>query len=410
MLFVKLFTKFIVKSFIKLVNLRICIKNLFAMREFKFYFLLIFFVGLGILSYSQETMYFHEGFESGTQPAGWTYQYVSGSVDWQYLDGGFTTNPTLPGSGHPPYAYQGYYNAMFHVQNLSGETTKFITPPIDLSYGIKPELAFWHAQDKRYTLGEFRNDELKVYVRKNKKASWVKIKDYTETVVSWTERNLFIPDTLLSDSVYIAFEGKTNNGWGVCIDSVTVIEKGIIPRYIESLAIKQASKDFVPTGSQKNDILRIDFSVKGNDGVLILDSIVVKSLNTDDIDISANGVKLYASNDTLFQNSVIIGSSINFSGGVALFDNLNRIFSTGLSSIWVTYDIKNDTEHKIHEHILDAMIMKESIKINNAVYPAVDVSPAGNRIIYEALIFDDFESELPTLLLKNKANVKIHII
>ncbi|OFX84237.1 MAG: hypothetical protein A2W99_00485 [Bacteroidetes bacterium GWF2_33_16] len=363
------------------------------MNKFKFYFLLIFFVGLGILSYSQETMYFHEGFESGTQPAGWTYQYVSGSVDWQYLDGGFTTNPTLPGSGHPPYAYQGYYNAMFHVQNLSGETTKFITPPIDLSYGIKPELAFWHAQDKRYTLGEFRNDELKVYVRKNKKASWVKIKDYTETVVSWTERNLFIPDTLLSDSVYIAFEGKTNNGWGVCIDSVTVIEKGIIPRYIESLAIKQASKDFVPTGSQKNDILRIDFSVKGNDGVLILDSIVVKSLNTDDIDISANGVKLYASNDTLFQNSVIIGSSINFSGGVALFDNLNRIFSTGLSSIWVTYDIKNDTEHKIHEHILDAMIMKESIKINNAVYPAVDVSPAGNRIIYEALIFDDFESE-----------------
>ncbi|HAF30732.1 MAG TPA: hypothetical protein DCG75_16945 [Bacteroidales bacterium] len=363
------------------------------MNKFRYFAIVFFFLLSSSLSYAQGELFFSEDFESGTQPDGWTYEYVISFYDWEFQDGGFSTNISIPGSGHPPYAYQGVYNAMFHVQNLGNETTKFITPPIDLSYGIKPELAFWHAQDERYTFGDFRNDELRVYVKKGENQSWVKILEVLETVDSWTQRNIFIADSLLSDSVYIAFEGKTNNGWGTCIDSITIIEKGIIPRYVESVTIQQASTEFVPTESQKNAILRIDFSIKGNEGTLILDSMAVKSLNTDDNDISINGVKLYYSNDTLFQNSTQLGSGTNFQSSIATFNNLNRSFPTGLSSIWITYDIIIDSNHELHEHTLDALIEDESILVNGYLYPSIDKSPEGSRTIYEALLYDNFETD-----------------
>lgn len=362
------------------------------MNKFRHFAVIFFLILSSSISYAQEELYFSEDFESGTQPDGWTYEYVISYYDWEFQDGGFSTNTSIPGSGHPPYAYQGVYNAMFHVQNLGNETTKFITPLIDLSYGIKPELTFWHAQDERYTFGDYRNDELRVYVKKGKYKPWVKILEFIETVDTWTQRNIFIADSLLSDSVYIAFEGKTNNGWGTCIDSITIIEKGIIPRYVESVTIQQASTEFIPTESQKNAILRINFSVKGNEGTLILDSLAVKSLNTDDNDISTNGVKLYYSNDTLFQNSIQIGSGTNFQSGIATFNNLNRSLPTGLSSIWITYDIIIDSNHELHEHTLDAMIEDGSILVNSYLYPSTDKSPDGSRTIYEALLYDNFET------------------
>src|SRR6056297_1665391 len=94
---------------------------------------------------------FNENFESKSKPNNWSYNFEKGTIEWQYQEGGYTTNDSISGSGHPPYAFQGNYNAMFHYASYQGEKTKLITPPINLKYSIKPELIFWHAQDERKT-------------------------------------------------------------------------------------------------------------------------------------------------------------------------------------------------------------------------------------------------------------------
>jgi hypothetical protein len=290
-----------------------------------------------IQSYGQT--YLYEDFETGIKPDGWSYIKIPGSApDWQYLDGGFSTS-VLPNTGHPQYAKEGVVNAMFHQETQTLPYVKLVTPTIDLSFGIKPELAFWHAQDERFTFEAWHNDELRVYYKEHVDSSWKLIAEYTEKANVWVERIIQLPDSTLSGTYYIAFEGKSFNGYGVCIDSVALVEKGIIPKYVESIDVRQASTEFVATESKDNAILRLDFTVKGNDGDLLLDSLAIVSLNTDDNDIDLNGVKLYASNDNVFSNSTQIGSGLNFTDGKISFININRTLPTGLSSVWVTNDI-----------------------------------------------------------------------
>jgi len=356
----------------------------------RYIFLIVFTLSFSLSGKTQT--YLYEDFESGEKPAGWSYIKYNTSEDWQYLDGGFSTTGN-PGTGKPPYAKEGYYNAMFHLESFSGQRVKLVPPPLDLEFAIKPELAFWHAQNERFTQEQWRNDELRVFYKEHEDSSWKQIAEYTNKVSTWTERIVQLPDSVLSSTFYVAFEGKTNNGYGVCIDSIAIVEKGIIPRYIESVDVAQASGDFVATESIDNPILRVDISVKGNEGQIVLDSLVVHSLNTNDADLSNNGVKLYASDDELFYNSYLIKSGTNFIDGKATFTNINRNLPTGLSTLWVTYDIDEDVDHEKHEHILDAKILANHIKINNGYYPIVDKSPEGERVLYESIFHDDFETD-----------------
>ncbi|MBS3806239.1 MAG: T9SS type A sorting domain-containing protein [Bacteroidales bacterium] len=358
-------------------------------------FIALFYAGHPAL-YAQtqeDSIIFNENFELQSKPANWTYEYVDGNIEWQYQEGGYTTNPDIEGSGHPPYAFQGEGNAMFHYASYSGETTKLVTPPIDLKYAVKPELIFWHAQDERESLGEKNNDELRLYTKKSGDSNWTLLKTYTELVKEWTKRQVLLPDSILSEDFYLAFEGKTKNGYGTCIDSVTIVERGIASKYIDEINYRQPVTDFVPTNSNKNRIMRIDFAVGGNDGTLELDSIGITSLNTDDNNITENGVKLFASSDTLFVNSQQIASGIGFTNGKAIFDNLNYDLPVGLSSVWITYDIMEDVDHTLQNNIVDAKIKANAIKINNDTYPLINKSPLGERKIFESIFYDNFEND-----------------
>ncbi|MBS3770812.1 MAG: hypothetical protein KGY69_11225, partial [Bacteroidales bacterium] len=333
----------------------------------------------------------YENFESGSLPTDWSNEYVKGTIKWDYQDGGYTSNPDVEGSGRPPYAYEGVYNALFHYESLNGEKTKLVTPALNLEYKVKPELTFWHAQDERYTFDAYRNDELRIYYKNSKDGSWVELAEYTSVVEDWTKRSIILPDSSLSSEYYIAFEGKTNNGFGVCIDEVVLEETGVEPKYVDNISYHQASTDFVATQSENNPILRLDIEVEGNDGSINLDSLAVTSMNTDDNDIKENGVKLYASNDTLFENSQQVVNGINFTDEKAVFDQINYEIPRGLSSVWITYDVKADTNHQTQGHVLDAKIKANDLKINNNNYPLVFKSPYGDREIYEAILYSNFE-------------------
>ncbi len=332
----------------------------------------------------------YEDFESGSEPLNWTQEYVNGSEDWAYTDGGYTTQPGIEGSGSPPYAYEGDYNALFHYTSLGQEATILITPPLDLEFALKPELHFMHAQYERYQVigGEWENDYLTV-LYKREGGNWDTLEEtYTNVVPEWTFRRIVLPDTAKGGTFYIGFSAVTNNGYGVCIDSVLLIETDVVARYIDTITFHQPDTLFVSSGTDNNPVLRMDMRVEGNDQQVILNSINITSLNSNDNDIAANGVKLYATSDTFFNKDNQLGAGINFSGGKASFSALNYELSTGYTSIWVTYDVKEDAEQG---NILDAMVDIDDISANSNTFPAVIGSPEGTRPIFQTVFSDDFE-------------------
>ncbi len=354
--------------------------------KIKYTFFFLIFIALNAVG--QGDIFFSENFDSTFKPIDWTYEYVEGAIDWKFQNGGYNLSG-VPGGGVPPFAYQGENNAVFNYVSLSDETTKLITPSINMEFGIKPELRFWHAQATKFGGG---TDNLKIYYKNDTSTNWNLIQEYVSEATDWVERIIQLPDSTLTDNYYIAFEGITNNGFGTCIDSMIIIETGIIGKTIESVIVSQSSTNEVPTSSNLNKILRIDFKVQGNDGAMILDSIAFSSLNTDDNDISSNGVRLYYSEDTLFLNSEEKTTG-NFINGKISFDELNIILPTGFSSVWLLYDIKDDTQHNMQGHILDAYVPENGIKINNYYYPFIDKSPEGERKIVESIFNDDFETD-----------------
>ena len=326
---------------------------------------------------------FNENFDTTSAPLGWTQEKVKGDVEWQFQTGGH--------NGNPENAYQGDYNAYFAYQSPNNESTILITPAINLDNKVKPELTFWHAQEIWFW--NYDNwDQLKVYYKKGVDSSWVQLKHYSQPTVGWVQRTILIPDSARCSTFYLGFEGITGYGHGVCIDSVKIEETGIEPRRLIENTYHTASTDFISTNSTNNPILRMDFKIFGNSGEAILDSIRFKSLNTSDTIISDGGAKLFVTNDSIFNPDVQLGTGQNFDSGYLTFSNLNKALQTDYTYVWLTYDIKKDTTHSMHDMVLDAMIEKENILINDTLYPAQDESPEGKRTISESVFADDFET------------------
>ena len=80
-----------------------------------------------------------EGFEGGViPPTNWTQEYVSATADWSTDSG--NTNASVSGSN------SGSLNAIFAASNYSGNSTRLVTPSLDLSDGASYDLNFYHTQ------------------------------------------------------------------------------------------------------------------------------------------------------------------------------------------------------------------------------------------------------------------------
>jgi hypothetical protein len=333
---------------------------------------------------------FQEGFENaGATPSGWTKE---GLHDWIFQYGGYTSQPEFPLSKKPMKPHKGSYNALFQLQSLGSESAKLITPQITglKTYGIHPVLKFWHAQG--YWHG---TDQLRVYFRTHKDSSWVLLNTYidpTETPdsVYWVEREISLPVNRLSDTYYIAFEGTTKWGWGVCIDDISIAETGVMQKKIKSVSYKQPVTSSIPIGTQYNQILRLDLKVTGNTGSLKFKSLSLDGLNSSNSDIGANGVKLYLTTDSVFSPDLQLGTSQSFISNTATFGSLNYELPLGASYIWVTYDISSSA---VANHFVDAIIRENAININDSIFPNLDISPTGKRELYETIFVDDFEND-----------------
>ena len=176
--------------------------------------LLLLMFALGFSSYFYGQTYLSEGFEGGSLPTGWSNEYVSGTHDWEYQNGGV--------SGNPASAHTGSYNAIFKG-GYSNYETKLVTPEIDLSSSTSPRLVFWHAQ------ADWGGDQdtLAVYYRTSSSDSWHYLGGWTNSITDWTREIFTLPSP--SATYQIAFHGYEHYGYGVVLDDVKVEETPSCP-------------------------------------------------------------------------------------------------------------------------------------------------------------------------------------
>jgi hypothetical protein len=338
-----------------------------------------------------QTVLFYDGFEGGVKPNGWQEEWIvpkivsgdTSAIPWLYQRGGRLET-------WPDTAAVGNYNACFIYQSYNNEATRLVMPPINLAGRVKPALTFWHVQQTWSWLGIPANDQLRVVYKRGTDSTWKELASYTTAVENWTFRTVQIPDSVTSSTFYIGFEGKTKYGNGTCIDDIKVQETGIAQRRLSNLKVNQATTDYLASGTQFNPVLRIDFSVTGNEGSVPLQALTVHSACSNDSIIPANGIRLYYTSDTFFNSNTPLGIPKSLVGGDASFTGLNQILPFGLSSIWVTFDVKSSVPKGA---FIDAIIKQNTIQVNDTLYPATDQSPPGRRNIVSKIYFTDFETD-----------------
>ena len=379
---------------------------------------LISILSLCLLNISiQAQTYFTEGFEhDGNKPLDWFNEYVAYGEDWSYKNGGDGGAFNFPDT-----AYNGEYNAVLYYNSTAPRITKLVNSPIDLEFAIKPMLTFWHAQVPSGGL----QDELKVYFKQHLDSNWVYLNvHYDQAVNEWTKREIFLPDSLLSSTSHIGFEGITGWGYGTCIDSISIIETGIIPIHLQSVDVSQYPVNSIPSGYKQIPLIKIKLGTYGNSGNLILDSIAFQSLNDTNEHISPDGIKLFTTKNPIFNPETQVGVLNGFTDNKAMFSNLNLSLPSGYTYLWLTYHC--DTA-ATEGSILDAALCEKSIKtiidtnsitFNEHIYrkgdsiyyvfvgdtnsvpivnhsPANDISPDGEITITSGFFYDDFDQGIP---------------
>lgn len=322
----------------------------------------------------------YEGFEHGGQrPPGWSEQFVQGSRIWRYEDGGYA--PTgAPTFRHPPNAYSGDYNALFQDESI-GPKRRLITPAIDFRTAIKPTLVFWHAMDE----WDQSTDELKVYYSITKDPyTWVQLEHYTTPLANWTKREITLPDAVKVQQCYIAFEGISNWGWGVCIDEVKIEERGLLPRTVETFALRQYSVTF-PSGTNINPFSFIRAFVTGNSGEIPVNAINLSYTGTSINDIS--NVRLYHTRDSLFTIGTPITSNVTINNNDITINAPSFNLLTGDNYLWICFDIAPSASYG---NTIDFTLNANSVQLGNTTFPTTNLNPIQFANIHTSVLVDDF--------------------
>lgn len=144
----------------------------------------------------------------------WSQEYeTTPALDWKLVNSN-EDGSILPRSG----------SLMAELRNEEyGETTKLITPSLDLSALNAPQLTFFFANANWGS----DLDELRVYYKRSASdANWTLIPDaeYTTAHTDWEEVILLLPNAIGATDYVIAFEGTANYSRGINLDNISVEE------------------------------------------------------------------------------------------------------------------------------------------------------------------------------------------
>lgn len=153
------------------------------------------------------TMPYLEHFETTTTiPECWSQLAVTGNVSWTAV------TPT----SYPSSAHSGTTALRFKNNKITGETTRLISPELDLTNLADPILKFWHTQIKWDT----DQDTLAVYYRTSGTDTWHYLASYSDEIADWRLDSLYLPNP--SAQYQIAFEGTARYGRGIYLDDVSI--------------------------------------------------------------------------------------------------------------------------------------------------------------------------------------------
>lgn len=167
------------------------------------------FIGCGLI----DSFPYQESFESSSGlPECWMHEYVVGDMDWIIQN-----REVIPFYDYPLAAVHGTNNAFFNHNNVYEiRITKLVTPRMDLSVIENPKLSFWMTQRLKLRY----QDRLTMYYRNSVTSDWILLKEFGEDIPNWQKMELELPQP--SSEYFIAFEGMSENGYGIGIDDITV--------------------------------------------------------------------------------------------------------------------------------------------------------------------------------------------
>ena len=148
---------------------------------------------------------------SPSLPVNWSQTNLACTNNWKFQPGGWT------GYWYPSSAHSGSYNACLYDETTDSDICILSTPILNASGCTGAVLRFWHCM----TSWESDQDFLNILIKTNEAGSWVWIAGYSNSVASWTQRTIALPNP--GTNYTIGFAGNAKYGYGVCLDDVEVI-------------------------------------------------------------------------------------------------------------------------------------------------------------------------------------------
>ncbi|MDA3953202.1 MAG: T9SS type A sorting domain-containing protein [Bacteroidales bacterium] len=141
-------------------------------------------------------------------PNNWYEERTVDTVGWEFKTGGF--------AGVVDTAFEGNVNAYFFGKN--NESSKLVFPRFDLSTYDNVKLSFYlHMQGNVDSL-----HNLKILYKGSDSLNWKSIRAFETGFEEWEKKEISLFN--LTSNYQIAFEGIGLGGYGICIDSVSIIE------------------------------------------------------------------------------------------------------------------------------------------------------------------------------------------
>ena len=200
------------------------------------------------------TMPVYEGFEAGTTlPYGWTEDMLTGP-HWKVGNGN---------SPYPPNAYAGNNNLVYRSNdpNASGQTTRLVSRQIDMT-GVNTAVLKFQYVNAEYFNTVAHQDQLTVKYKASYNDSWTTLATFNTNVTEWTEVSIALPNP--SKDYFIAFEGKSNAGYGISIDEIRINQQQMEGFFITAGAggngsINPSGQVFVPAGETQQFNVKADY-------------------------------------------------------------------------------------------------------------------------------------------------------
>lgn len=327
----------------------------------------------------------------------WRQQYVVGSFKWKLANGG--GKPTTSPVRKPETAQSESHNALFFKLTIANnESTRLVSPTIDIKNTNKPMLTFWYSQYKSEMGDTKDNFEFTLCYRLSSSSKWVEYRTFstaTDDMTPWRKESIYLPDSCKQQEFQIAFLSTTKKvGYGVCIDNIKIIETLTMQKYVSSIFASQPNTNMIPTSATDNPVMMLKIPVLGNDGVLFLNSITATALQQAETSVTNNGMKLYYTTSDEFKTDSLLARA-SIVNGKATFNNIDFDLPLGNSYLWIACDVKDeDGNHTLKNSIIDFKIEANAIDIGGSKYPKSDLpaNPGQGRLVIESRFFDNFEN------------------